>query len=100
MNLRRDPRYASSLVCVAVLLAVSPGRGEKLPNKARNACMASYESAQEARKGQRLQAAKEKLVVCAQPTCGKVIRNDCMKWLDEVVVEMQAAASAKAAVET
>jgi hypothetical protein len=91
--MRNQSRYGSFAVCVAVLLAVSPGRTEKLPSKHKRSCMTSYEGAQEARREHKLASAKEQLLVCAQSTCGKVMRKDCVKWLDEVVLEMQVLAS-------
>jgi hypothetical protein len=47
-------------------------------------CAASYEQAQKLRRAEKLGAAREQLLVCAQPSCPKFMVADCSQWLGEV----------------
>lgn len=51
---------------------------------ASEACVKSYERAQEHRLEGRLRAAQQQLLECAQVACPSFIRNDCTRWLAEV----------------
>jgi hypothetical protein len=47
-------------------------------------CAVSYEQAQTLRRANKLRAARDRLLVCAQPTCPKFMVADCSQWLGEV----------------
>ena len=47
-------------------------------------CARAYEHGQELRVGRDLSGAREEFLVCARPTCPRVTRDDCTRWLGEV----------------
>lgn len=51
------------------------------------ACVAAVEAAQTLRSEGKLKAAREKLIVCAQASCPKVVREDCATGLRDVETE-------------
>ena len=61
-----------------------------LPASAQNKaeCVAAAQDAQDLREKNELQAAREKLLICAREACPKIVRVDCAKWLDEVQTSM------------
>lgn len=48
------------------------------------ACVASYENAQEQRLSGRYIEAKQNLLVCAQTSCPALLQRDCTSWLSEL----------------
>jgi hypothetical protein len=50
----------------------------------KQACAASYEQAQQQRNAGHYLAAREALLVCAQPGCPSFVSQDCVQWLSEV----------------
>lgn len=77
------------LTCAAAWLVVgatSEASGQTADEK--KACIGGYERAQELRKQGKLRGSKEQLLVCSRPTCPKVLRDECSKWLDEVQASM------------
>lgn len=69
----------------AFLVAASP-----VPARAdsTDTCIASHEGAQRQRKAGALEAAYERLAVCAASTCPLVIAKDCARWEREIVKEI------------
>jgi hypothetical protein len=51
-------------------------------------CGDAYERSQELRANQKLRAARESLVVCAQNACPAFVQSDCTQWLAELQREM------------
>ena len=47
-------------------------------------CADSYEKAQEEKAAGHLKAALVRLKSCIDPTCPKFIRDDCLRWMDQV----------------
>lgn len=47
-------------------------------------CVKAAEDAQSQRSSHQLRAARLKFLLCAQPTCPAVVRNDCAGWLADV----------------
>jgi hypothetical protein len=47
-------------------------------------CVKAAEDAQTQRSNHQLRAARLKFLLCAQPTCPAVVRNDCAGWLADV----------------
>lgn len=47
-------------------------------------CVKAAEDAQSQRSNHQLRAARLKFLLCAQPTCPTVVRNDCAGWLADV----------------
>jgi hypothetical protein len=54
----------------------------------REACFSAAEGAQKVRAQGHLLDAREKLRVCAHPTCPAAVRDDCTTWLAEVEAEL------------
>jgi hypothetical protein len=54
----------------------------------KQACLTSYEQAQQLRQQGKLKASREQLAVCSREACPKFIRTDCVKWQEEVVASL------------
>jgi hypothetical protein len=76
----RAKRAALATVLAAAALAW-PGRVGAVD---REACFSSAESAQQLRTQDKLRAARNALLVCAQDGCPPTVQKDCVKWLNEV----------------
>ncbi len=70
----------------ALQLAIAPSVASAVDVLAR--CSATYSESQVEKKAAHLLKAREKLVVCAQPTCPSFITADCTQWLAEVDARM------------
>lgn len=75
-------RLAIALVVLASS-APAPARADDA-----EACAGAAESAQAHRSAGKLRAARAELVACGQPSCPKVVRSDCLRWLGEVDGEL------------
>jgi hypothetical protein len=49
-----------------------------------NTCLSAHENAQRARRNGQFLEAHKQLLVCAQASCPRVVRNDCTTWAGEV----------------
>ncbi|MET0283918.1 MAG: hypothetical protein ABW352_05590 [Polyangiales bacterium] len=49
-----------------------------------NVCVSAHENAQRARRNGQFLEAHKQLLVCAQASCPRVVRNDCTTWASEV----------------
>jgi hypothetical protein len=67
------------LLAVAMVLGSSPARAQNT-----DACVASYERAQELHQAGKFVEARVELLVCAQPSCPRLTTPDCTRWLREV----------------
>jgi hypothetical protein len=47
-------------------------------------CVAAYESTQRLRQAGRLREAKAEALTCSDPACPRVVRQDCVTWVDEL----------------
>ncbi|WP_156041012.1 hypothetical protein [Chondromyces apiculatus] len=50
----------------------------------KRACATAYEETQSLRSDGKLQAARDKAVLCAADACPAVVRGDCTRWLQEI----------------
>ncbi|MBK6517558.1 MAG: hypothetical protein IPM79_09930 [Polyangiaceae bacterium] len=72
-----------SLVALACAMVVGASTSSAMAVDKKQ-CVASYEKAQELRASGALGAAREQLLVCADPSCPKASQVDCTTWLAEV----------------
>lgn len=73
-------RSLSSALALLVALAPSVALGDA--TKAR--CVDANTKAQDSRRDGKLVAAREQLRICVDPSCPSVVRDDCIRRLDEV----------------
>lgn len=71
-------------IAAALTAAIAFGAAPSLAAPTRDACVSASEDAQTFKLKGQLSAAREKLLVCSNDACPKVIRQDCSGWLDEV----------------
>lgn len=74
---------ACSVAAVWVALA-PPAAAQPAEGAEKAACMDAYTEAQRLRKAGELLGARDKLRVCADPSCPKLVVDDCTTWLEEV----------------
>ena len=74
----------AAIVALALptLLALESPRAARADDK--QVCLSTYVRAQELRKDERLRAAREAMLACAQTACPPAIAQDCGRWLTEV----------------
>jgi hypothetical protein len=74
----------SPFACAAALLAVSllPGSARAQPNT--DQCIDADTRAQDLRRDGKLQNARAVLQVCIDPTCPRLVREDCLQRLNEL----------------
>jgi hypothetical protein len=70
----------TAILSMTAALAVPSTAGAQ----SRDDCIASYEASQTLRQAGKVVAAREKLLICALPTCAEIVRKDCNVWLREV----------------
>ncbi|SRR6266540_1435745 len=88
-----DPQYSRNrrgravvralAACVALSPAILVDVGAAHA-QGKQECMTAYEQAQELRHRGELLKSRQRMLVCAQPTCHTVISRDCTKWVTEV----------------
>jgi hypothetical protein len=69
-------------ILAAILSIALPSSSAAAVDK--KACIESHEQAQKLRKEGKLQAAHDKLLVCAAESCPSLVRGDCAQWVGEV----------------
>ncbi len=69
-------------VVAGVIVLVVATTARAAPTRAE--CIAASEDAQLMKIKSQLRAAREKLVVCSDDACPKIVKQDCSNWLDEV----------------
>jgi hypothetical protein len=47
-------------------------------------CVVAHESAQQMRHRNEMDQSREQLIICADPTCPALVREDCRTWLSEI----------------
>lgn len=73
--------------CVlTAVLVTSAGTAHGAGDKA--ACVGAYGRTQQLRKENRLREAREQLLVCTSETCPKLVRKDCVQWMQEVTASL------------
>jgi hypothetical protein len=75
--MRIHPTFLAVFVGAASLGAVTTAAGSTM-------CPDSYEKAQEERAAGHLKAALVHLQSCIDPSCAKFIRDDCVRWMEQV----------------
>ncbi|HEY6462313.1 MAG TPA: hypothetical protein VIY73_19230, partial [Polyangiaceae bacterium] len=78
----------ASLLALALAGAAALSLAHAANASEREACFSAAESAQRVRAQGHLLDAREKLRVCAHPTCPAAVRDDCTTWLAEVEEEL------------
>ncbi len=74
-------RIIVAVLCAVIWLLSSPwARADEAVLE----CVKAAEDAQSQRSNHQLRAARLKFLLCAQPTCPAVVRNDCSGWLADV----------------
>lgn len=74
---------------LAVVAAFAPiARAESEPDAAHAACIAAYESLQEARARGDLLRSREQAFECASSACPSFMQKDCASWLEEIESEV------------
>jgi hypothetical protein len=74
-------RIIVAVLCAVIWLVSSPSARA---DEAVLECVKAAEDAQSQRSNHQLRAARLKFLLCAQPTCPMVVRNDCAGWLADV----------------
>ena len=82
VSARVPERVAASLLALFALSFAGVARADK------EACARAAESFQELNDQSHLQEARSKLLICASAECPKLIRTDCMTWLEELTRNM------------
>lgn len=77
-------RFWAFILCVVSFWA-SPARAE---DSKKAECASAYEKSQEFRTQNKLQKARELLVICAETSCPTFVQTDCAQWLTEVDKDM------------
>jgi hypothetical protein len=77
-------RFWAFILCVVAFWA-SPVHAE---DSKKAECASAYEKSQEFRTQNKLQKARELLVVCAETSCPTFVQTDCSQWLTEVDKDM------------
>jgi hypothetical protein len=80
-------------LCSFVLLACSTLSRSAFA-QSKTECIDAYEQAQSLRMDGHLKAARDQLLVCNQPACPVLARDDCSRWLAEVQAAMPSIAVA------
>ncbi|AKT43543.1 hypothetical protein [Chondromyces crocatus] len=78
----KPPPLALAVALTPLLLAAAPLEASAAPTKRQ--CAAAYEDAQSLRQESKLQAAREKALLCASDACPAVVRGDCARWHQEI----------------
>jgi hypothetical protein len=73
--------HAASLVATAVLVTATAGAADPTPKE----CLGANDTAISLRSGHKLRAARERLLVCAAPSCPADIRNECTRRVADVM---------------
>lgn len=86
-------RHANTVVLTCLLVAAassfaSTGSADESRPRSRRVCVASYEKSQEQRKAGKLRRAREMLLSCARPACGKFINQECTKALAQIETDI------------
>jgi hypothetical protein len=76
-------RRAAVVAWLAVLLHAAPARAETDPNE----CIEASETGQRARNASDLLTARSLFEKCAQRECPHVVREDCVRWIDDVAAQ-------------
>ncbi len=76
-------RVALTSFTLAVVLTASAARAGEVAT-----CATAAEDAQRLRDESKLSEAKDKLLMCSKSDCPKVVRTDCIGWLEEVTRSM------------
>lgn len=76
-----------SLLRFVVVSAVIALAGRAEADEA-DQCANEAEAGQVARAAGKLRAAREHVIACARPTCPRVVRSDCARWLNEIEAEV------------
>lgn len=77
-------RFWAFILCVVTFWASSV----RAEDSKKAECASAYEKSQEFRTQNKLQKARELLVVCAEPSCPTFVQTDCAQWLAEVDKDM------------
>lgn len=80
MLLGRRTGFVWALSC-GIFLAAAPAAAQEIDA---GACVDAHTSAQKLRADGKLRAARQQLLVCAQPACPAIARNDCTSWLTDL----------------
>jgi hypothetical protein len=59
---------------------------------AASACLDAADKGQDLRSAGKLDEARAMFLVCAKPTCNRVVRSDCARWIEEIDKEKAARA--------
>lgn len=81
-------RLAARLSLVAAVLVPSRALAEPAAGDPESACIAAYESSQEARAAGALLVARGQAFECASSSCPAFIQKDCSAWIDELEAEV------------
>jgi hypothetical protein len=92
-DLARPSRGFRALAAISSLVLVTAAfsrtaRAESDPDAAQAACIAAYESLQEARARGDLLNSREQAFECASSACPRFMQTDCSAWLEEIESEV------------
>src|SRR3954470_3608518 len=82
--IRRSPGNTASFVIVTIAMATQAIAPAALADDPKVKCANAYEQAQRTRKKGELRASQANLLVCTDPVCPAVLRDECLRWADEV----------------
>ena len=83
MSLIDCPRRAAP-IALAIAIGAQAIAPSVRAEDAKVKCANAYEQAQRTRKNGELRASQKNLLVCTNPVCPAVLRDDCLRWADEV----------------
>jgi hypothetical protein len=79
-------RFVSSSVIAALLPLAAAGNAAAAPTK--DQCVDAYTRAQDLRRESKLLGARSAFLLCANESCPKLVRTDCVKSLEELTQAM------------
>jgi hypothetical protein len=74
----------ASVVRVGVLASFLVGRAAQAASPMKEECVDAHSKGQDARDGSQFTQAAKLFLVCAQPACPELVRNDCARFADEL----------------
>lgn len=83
----KSKAFGFAVVCLALSTSASV-QAQEDDAAEKKACQQAYVSAQDAKQNNELVAARKELLICAQDACTDFIKQDCVKWLEEVEASM------------